>query len=188
MDVTQIMTSLASLQAGALHPLLGLDHLLALLGMGMLYKSSSGNNASTIASKNATTPASPTKYASLLFVPVMLLAAIFGLHGAGLPEMETGITLSLIILGAVLMQHSRVPSLLKIPAVTAFAAYHGMAHGLEMPLAAQPAFYLLGMVITSALLQALGAKLQEVLLRLKTRQPESKAGAVLAMVGAYLVA
>lgn len=170
MDTTQLITPLASLQAGALHPLLGLDHLLALLGMGMLYKSSS----------------STMKYASLLFVPMMLLAAILGLHGAGLPEMETGITLSLIILGAVLMQNARIPSAIKAPLVLSFAMYHGLAHGLEMPHAAQPAFYLLGMVLTSAMLQALGAKLQEVLLGFKTRQPESKAGAVLALVGAYL--
>lgn len=171
MDTTQVMTSLASLQAGALHPLLGLDHLLALLGMGMLYKSSS----------------STMKHASLFFVPVMLLAAIFGLHGAGLPEMETGITLSLIILGAVLMQNTRIPSAMKAPFVLGFAAYHGLAHGLEMPHAAQPAHYLLGMVLTSALLQASGATLQAVLLSFNTRQPESKAGAVLALVGAYLM-
>ncbi|MDH4395238.1 MAG: HupE/UreJ family protein [Limnobacter sp.] len=172
MDTTQLMTSLASLQAGALHPLLGLDHLLALLGMGMLYKNSSNT----------------MKYASLLFVPMMLLAAILGLHGAGLPEMETGITLSLIILGAVLMQNAKIPNVIKAPLVLGFAMYHGLAHGLEMPHAAQPAFYLLGMVLTSALLQALGAKLQDVLLGFKTRQPESKAGAVLALVGAYLFA
>lgn len=184
MNTAQLMSSLASLQAGALHPLLGLDHLLALVGMGMLYKSS----ASIEIRKPMLSGGNPIKYASLLFVPVMLLAAILGLHGAGLPELETGITLSLIVLGALLMQNARIPSGIKIPLVLGFAAYHGLAHGLEMPHAAQPTLYLLGMVLTSALLQALGAKLQDILLGFKTRQPESKAGAVLALVGAYLFA
>lgn len=184
MNMTDLMTPLASLQAGVLHPLLGLDHLLALVGMGMVYKSS-GNTRS-----GAPLPSTSKliRHTSLLFVPVMWLAALFGLHGAGLPEMETVITLSLIILGGVLMQNTRTPSAVKAPLVLGFAMYHGLAHGLEMPHAAQPAFYMLGMVLTSALLQALGAKLQDVLLELKTHRPESKAGVVLAFVGAYFMA
>ena len=184
MDTTQLFTSLASLQLGALHPLLGLDHLLALLGVGMLYRSSTA----TTHEQSNSSDGKLIPSASLLFVPVMLLAAIFGLGDGGLPAMETGITLSLIVLGAVLMQHAKIPSGIKAPLILGFAAYHGLAHGLEMPHAAQPAYYLLGMVMTSALLQAAGFKLQDILQALKTRRPESKAGAVLALIGVYLTA
>lgn len=140
-----------SFMAGALHPLGGLDHLLAMLAVGLLAGCTGGHMRWGL-------PAA--------FVATMAMGAGLGANGVGVPFVEVAIALSLIAFGWVLVsrQFSSAPVLVALTA--GFAVFHGHAHGTEMgaDLSAMP--YALGFMLATALLHAVG-----VLLTTKTLLP-----------------
>lgn len=155
--------------AGALHPLGGVDHLLAMLAVGLLAGHSGGNMRWWV-------PAT--------FVTAMALGAGLGATGIGVPLIEVGIALSLIAFGAalVLKQSLRAPALVVLTA--GFALFHGHAHGTEMTTGLSALPYALGFMLSTALLHAIG-----VLLTTKTLLPLPQAmllkwsGSAIAAVG-----
>src|SRR5229473_345884 len=76
----------ASLAHGFLHPLGGVDHIVVMVAVGLLAARLGGRALWLV-------PAS--------FVAVMALAGLAGMAGAGLPYVETGITLSVVVLGTI---------------------------------------------------------------------------------------
>lgn len=128
-------------EAGLLHPLLGLDHLLAMLTVGILAVLSGGRSLWLL----------PTS-----FLAAMFLGGMVGIAGWSLPASETGIALSVVLLGAAVAARRAPPHVLSIIACTVFGYFHGQAHGAEMPSINQPLLYVAGFVLTTASLHFAG--------------------------------
>lgn len=133
-----------SFLAGALHPLGGLDHLLAMLAVGLLAGCSGERLRWGL-------PVS--------FVMAMIVGAALGAGGVDAPLVEVGIALSLVAFGTALIwkQTFRAPVLVALTA--GFALFHGHAHGTEMGADLSAASYGLGFVLSTALLHAFGVLL-----------------------------
>lgn len=132
--------------SGFLHPLLGLDHLLAMLAVGVLSAQIGGRAIWTV----------PTT-----FVGAMALSALLGIIGVSLPLIEYGITLSVLILGVAILVGDNIPERLALVAVAFFAIFHGNAHGTEIPEITNTLglliAYVFGFLIATAGLHVVGA-------------------------------
>jgi urease accessory protein len=126
---------------GFTHPLLGLDHLLAMTLVGTLAYQLGGRAIYIV-------PAA--------FVAVMAVGGYLGMAHVGLPFAEIGIALSVIVLGAAVALNVSIPVALAALVVGVFALAHGHAHGTEMPATAAGISYGLGFMIATALLHAAG--------------------------------
>ena len=110
-----------SLLAGFLHPLSGLDHLLAMTAVGLFAAHLGGRALWAV-------PAT--------FVAVMALGGVSGAAGISLPFVETAIALSVVIFGLMIFSGMAPPVLAAMALVGIFAIFHGHAHGTEMPVSA----------------------------------------------------
>lgn len=126
---------------GFMHPIGGWDHLLAMVAVGLWAAQRGG----------AALWALPAA-----FVTAMIGGGLLGMTGIGLPAVELGIAGSVIALGALIAAQSRLSLPLSLVVVSAFALFHGHAHGAEMPEAAQPLLYGLGFALATALLHGAG--------------------------------
>lgn len=136
--------SVHGLAAGFAHPLLGLDHLTAMLAVG-LWAGLVGGRA------RFAYPAA--------FVTVMILAGIWGMTGVPLPGVEIGIAASVILLGLAVALDLAPPLAAGIAACAVFAVFHGHAHGAELPENASGLSYAAGFVLATASLHGLGLAL-----------------------------
>ena len=127
--------------SGFMHPVLGWDHVAAMIAVG-LWGAFLGRPAIWVL--------------PIVFPMVMALGGAIGLSGLHLPAVETGIALSAIVLGAVVALAVRPPTWVAAIIVGSFAIFHGYAHGVEMPRAADPLAYSLGFVIATGLLHLVG--------------------------------
>ncbi len=132
----------AGLIAGMLHPFSGLDHLLAMVAVG-IWAARQGGRALWVL------PAS--------FVGAMTVGAALGMAGVAFAGMETVIALSVLMLGLLVAMHRKMLLPLAAALTGSFALFHGLAHGQEMPLASVPLGYALGMLGATAMLHACGA-------------------------------
>jgi urease accessory protein len=123
------------------HPVGGLDHVLAMVMVG-LFAWRLGGRALWAA------PAT--------FVLVMAAGGALGAAGIALPFVETGIALSVVVLGAMVAFGAKAPLAGVVGLVGAFAVFHGYAHGAEMPAAASGLAYAGGFMLATALLHAAG--------------------------------
>ena len=132
--------------SGFLHPLLGLDHLLAMLAVGLLSAQIGGRAIWTV----------PTT-----FVGVMGLGALLGILGMPLPLVEYGITGSVLILGLAILFGKDIPEWAAMVTVAIFALFHGHAHGAELPAITNTIglilAYILGFLVATAGLHVVGA-------------------------------
>ncbi len=126
---------------GLLHPALGFDHLLAMLSVGILSVQIGGNAIWHV----------PTT-----FVLIMIFGGFLGMQGLGIPMVEAGIAISVIVLGIALAAEKLIPEWVAIISVAIFGTFHGHAHGTEMPLIANPWLYGLGFVTGTALIHLMG--------------------------------
>ena len=127
--------------AGFVHPFTGLDHLLAMVSVG-LWGAFLGR---------------PLIYTlPVVFPMVMVAGAVLGMFGVPLPAVEMGIALSVAALGTSIALALRAPVWVAAIIVGAFAIFHGYAHGRELPSAADPAGYSSGFVLATGLLHVLG--------------------------------
>jgi urease accessory protein len=127
--------------AGFLHPLGGLDHLLAMIAVGV-WAAQQGGRAVWLV--------------PLAFVGTMAAGGAIGLLGSTIGGTETVIIASVLVLGAVVAAALKPSLWLAVPLVGAFALFHGLAHGRELPEAADAFGYSLGFVAATALLHAAG--------------------------------
>ena len=134
----------AGFVSGFLHPLLGLDHLLAMISVGVVSARIGHGYVWKI-------PA--------IFVCSMLAGGLLGAYGVSLPLVEWGIALSVLVLGlAIVLVHRAGTSMLAtvMAFVALFGTLHGHAHGAEMPVSLSPAFYSSGFVVSTSAIHLLG--------------------------------
>ena len=127
--------------AGIAHPFTGLDHLLAMLAVGV-WAAQLGGRAKWLV------PAS--------FIACMAVAASVGLSGIALPMVESGIATSVLLLGLLIAFSIKLPIALSASIVGLFAVFHGYAHGAEMPQLSTPWVYGIGFMLSTAALHGLG--------------------------------
>jgi urease accessory protein len=134
----------ADLVHGFMHPLGGIDHILAMVAVGLLAARLGGRALWLV-------PAS--------FVITMAVAGLAGMAGMVLTHVEVGIALSVLVLGAALALGVRMPVAAAVGMVGFFAVFHGYAHGIEMPESASGLAFGAGFVAATALLHGLGIAL-----------------------------
>ncbi len=130
-----------SLWLGFSHPFSGLDHLLAMLALGLW--------AAMVTRRWWLPP--------LVFLGVMALGAGFGMLQLPVPGVEPMIAASLLVIGLLLASLARLPETAIVVLAAVFAVFHGAAHGAEMPATVGAAAYLLGFLLATALLHVAGA-------------------------------
>lgn len=123
------------------HPLGGLDHVLAMVAVG-LWAAQLGGRALWLV--------------PLTFVLTMAVGGLFGFLGIALPMVETGIAGSVLILGVLVALASRLPLAASMALVGVFALFHGYAHGAEMAAESSALWYSLGFMLATALLHGAG--------------------------------
>lgn len=130
--------------AGVEHPLTGPDHMLAMVSVG-LWGYFLGK---------------PLIYLLPMVFPIMMaIGAGVGMAGVALPPVELGIAASVCILGALILGATRAPIWFACTVVGLFALFHGYAHGIELPSAADPIGYSLGFVFATGSLHVAGIAL-----------------------------
>ncbi len=129
------------LLAGLHHPVTGMDHLLAMVSVGIW---------------GAQLGAPAIWLLPLTFPLVMALGGALGLAGIPLPGAEIGIALSALVLGLAILMAWRPPLWMAALIVGSFAIFHGHAHGTELPAGASGLSYSLGFVVATGMLHAVG--------------------------------
>jgi urease accessory protein len=129
---------------GFTHPVGGLDHVLAMVAVGLLAARLGGRALWLV---------------PLSFVTMMILGGVAGAGGYGMPFVELGISGSILVLGFVIALGRQLPTGLAMALVGFFGIFHGHAHGTEMPVDAQGFAYGAGFVLATALLHAAGLTL-----------------------------
>lgn len=164
---------LDGLAAGFLHPLHGVDHLLAMVAVGAWAAQQGGRAVWAL-------PAA--------FVGVMAAGGLLGSSGLALAGAESVILASVLVLGAVVAAAAKLPLRVAAPVVGAFALFHGVAHGAELPEAANAPAYAAGFAAATALLHAAGIALAFALSGAKPRLALRALGAAQVGAGVLLAA
>ena len=159
--------------AGLMHPVLGFDHLLAMLSVGILSAQMGGQAIWRV---------------PLTFVLVMLGGGVLGINGIPIISVELGIAVSVLALGVAIALAKKLLPLLAMVFVGIFAIFHGHAHGTEMPSLSKPLFYACGFVLGTAGIHVAGVLVGIIAERLKDGgQLLRYAGAGIAGVGFHLI-
>lgn len=162
----------AGLASGFVHPLSGLDHLAAMLAVGLW--------AGLTAGRRAWIPVAA-------FMGFMSLGAVLGMTGIPLPGVEAGIAASLLVMGLLLVSLARLPVAVSTALVGAFALFHGHAHGAEMPSAATPLLYGLGFILATGTLHLAGIGFSRWMQHFKAEWMLRGAGVLTGGLGAWLL-
>jgi len=131
----------AGFLTGLRHPISGLDHVLAMVAVGLW---------------GAQLGAPAIWLLPVTFPLVMAFGGFLGLLGVPLPGVEVGIAVSAILLGAMVAREARPPLWLAASVVAFFAVFHGHAHGTELPAGQSGLLYSVGFVICTGCLHATG--------------------------------
>jgi urease accessory protein len=162
-------------QAGFFHPLGGIDHVLAMVAVG-LYAASLGGAALWLV--------------PCAFVGMMIVGGVIGYSGIPLPLVEQAIGLSVVVMGLAIALGVRLPVAIAMGLVGLFALFHGHAHGSEGAELASFLAYASGFIVATVALHAAGISLGIGLDRLGTAQAgylRRLAGAVGALAGVSLL-
>ena len=158
--------------SGFTHPIFGWDHVVAMVAVG-LWGAVLGRPAIWIL--------------PIVFPLIMALGAMLGILGVPIPHIETGIALSGVVLGLLVLFAVRAPLIVAAVLVGLFAVFHGHAHGTELPELANPFAYAAGFVIGTGLLHLAGI-LIGTLAAWRGGVVVRAGGAVIALVGAAFLA
>ncbi|AJD44847.1 HupE/UreJ family protein [Rhizobium sp. SEMIA 4085] len=161
---------------GFTHPISGIDHVLAMIMVGVFAYQLGGH---------------ATWLVPATFVLVMALGGALGVAGIDIPFVEAGIALSVVLLGAVVAFNVKAPAAIAMAVVGLFATFHGHAHGAEMPESAAGAAYGGGFLIATALLHAVGLGLGYAIGRIGERRGfivTRLAGGIAAIAGVGILA
>lgn len=126
---------------GFSHPFSGLDHILAMLAVG-IWAAQTGRPAIWVL--------------PVVFPLAMAVGGMIGVAGLPVPGIEAGIAASVLILGLLIAFQAKPPLTASAILVALFAVFHGHAHGTELPQAASPVLYGLGFVLATATLHLIG--------------------------------
>lgn len=152
---------------GATHPLLGLDHLLAAVAIGV-WAAQLGGRARWMV--------------PFTFIAALALGAVASLSGLQVAIAEPGVLGSVFLLGLLIVAAVRLPLAVSASLAAVFALCHGYAHASEIPSGAGVLSYSAGLLVTTALLHLAGIV---VALRAQTFGPRwvRVAGAVVLAAG-----
>jgi urease accessory protein len=156
---------------GMLHPVTGLDHLCAMIAVG-IWAAQTGGRTTWIL------PAT--------FVSIMALGGWLGMAGIPLPYLEGGIAASLFVLGVMIAAAIRLPVYVSMALVGGFALLHGYAHGVEMPQNAAGLNYALGFMFSTIVLHLTGIGLAFSLDKTGHKPYVRMAGVAIAALGGAL--
>lgn len=161
------------LASGLLHPVTGIDHLVAMVAVG-IWGAQLGAPAIWIL--------------PITFPLVMAVGGVLGVLHVPLPMPEVMIAMSAVILGVAVAARLRLPFPAAALVVAVFAVFHGHAHGAELPRAANALAYGVGFVTATGLLHLCG-----ILIGTLTRWPAGErviqgVGAGIAGLGCYFLA
>jgi urease accessory protein len=132
----------SGLMYGLAHPISGIDHVLAMVAVGLLSAHLEGRALWLV---------------PLSFLAVMVVGGALGMAGIQIPFAEAGIGLSVIVLGLAVAFQFNWPALAATALVGFFAVFHGYVHGAELPATASGLPYAIGFIGATALLQVVGA-------------------------------
>lgn len=133
---------------GFSHPFSGLDHILAMLAVG-IWAAQTGR---------------PAIWVLPVVLPLaMAVGGMIGVAGLPVPGIEAGIAASVLILGLLIAFQAKPPLTASAILVALFAVFHGHAHGTELPQAASPVLYGLGFVLATAILHLIGLSIGHVM-------------------------
>lgn len=166
------VTDPSGLAHGFAHPLGGIDHVLAMVAVG-LYAAMLGGRALWMV------PAA--------FIMAMAGGGALGAAGYPLPYAEVGIALSVVALGLAVALRVSLPALAAMALAGAFAIFHGHAHGTEMPADMPGVTYAAGFLLATALLHGAGVALGLVSARATPRLTRA-AGGAMALAGVAILA
>lgn len=161
--------------AGFGHPFSGLDHLLAMVAVGLWAAQRGGRLMVAL-------PA--------VFVGVMMLGGAVAVAGLPVPFVESGIAASVLILGLLVAAAAKFPAAPSLALVALFAVFHGHAHGTELPSGMNGAAYTAGFALATALLHVVGIALAvgaQKALDASTQQWALRAGGGLVTVAGALI-
>jgi urease accessory protein len=153
--------------SGALHPLFGIDHLLAMVAVG-IWAVQLGSRAMWMV--------------PLSFCGAMIAGAALGYAGIALPLVEPVIAISVLILGLLVVFAGKLKPLHGASLIAMFALFHGAAHSAESGAGATPLVFMAGVLLTTVVLHFAGAA-TAALLRTRVRI----AGVPLIVTGAWLL-
>ncbi len=161
-----------SFVTGFMHPFGGLDHLLAMLAVGM-WGARLGMPALWML--------------PVAFPMLMATGGVMGILALPLPSIELGIALSVVVLGGMILASVKPPLWASILIVSFFALFHGYAHGAELPQQSDPLPYSVGFVVATGLIHIAG-----ILIGFVTRLPHGMlalraGGGAIAVTGVFLL-
>ena len=133
--------SMTGIVSGLKHPVSGLDHVLAMIAVGLW---------------GAQLGAPAVWVLPVAFPMVMAFGGMLGLMGIGLPGIEVGIALSALVLGSMVLAEVRPPLWVAAVLVGFFAVFHGHAHGTELPAGGSGLLYSIGFVAATGMLHGVG--------------------------------
>ncbi len=161
-----------SFAEGVMHPLTGLDHILAMVAVG-LWASQLGKRAMILL--------------PLTFPAVMAVGAALGFGGVSLSWVEVGIAASVAVLGALVALRVRPSLAVSVPLIGLFALLHGYSHGVELPAEASALSYGAGFIAATLALHLIGIGLGLSLNRVPVRFAARTAGGAIAVLGVALL-
>jgi urease accessory protein len=132
---------LPGLLSGFMHPVGGLDHVLAMVAVGVFAYVLGGRALWLV---------------PLSFVGMMAVGFLLGVGQIDMPFVELGIALSSVVIGGVAALGRPMPVVAASALVGVFAIFHGHAHGAEMPAGAAGFEYAVGFIVATALLHLAG--------------------------------
>src|SRR5262245_23234599 len=156
---------------GLAHPIGGLDHLCAMVAVG-LWAAQRGGRA--------------TWLVPLAFVSVMAIGGVLAMLGFSLPLVEQGIIASVLVLGLLIAGAVGLPLPASVLVVGLFALFHGHAHGSEMPQNMSGVAYAVGFVAATVMLNLCGILLGVLARQTNTMQLLRYAGAAIILCGLWL--
>lgn len=158
--------------SGFRHPFTGWDHLLAMVSVG-IWGAFLGR---------------PLIYALPVIFPLMMVGgAALGMFAVPIPSPELGVAVSVLVLGLCIALAVRAPTWVACAIVAAFAVFHGYAHGVELPSAADPVGYSVGFVLATGILHVCGIGIGLLNDRPHGVVVTRTMGAVVAVVGTWFV-
>ena len=159
---------------GLLHPLTGLDHLAAMLAVGLW-------------SALSATSARRMWLAPVAFAGMLLVGALLGLNGLALPAVEPMIAASLLVMGLLVATRAQLPVAVTAGVVGVFAVFHGIAHGTELAGGGNGFAPLLGMLVATIALHLAGVGLGLALRSHSVWWPRVVGGLTALLGGAFLL-
>jgi urease accessory protein len=154
---------------GFFHPILGVDHVIAMVAVGLWATLMGGRALYTL---------------PIIFPVVMIVGGALGMNGIGLPYVEPMVAMSGVVLGLMVALYIKPALWVSASMVGAFALFHGHAHGVEIPAASNAFGYAAGFVIATALLHLTGIGLGRVVGAKGGEFFTRTAGVVIAVIGA----